>query len=630
MMVSMEVYLRRGQKSLQRLFLEPRLRRLGRVAGWWASGFFLSAASLMGQPQPLAVGLICAVSGWRAFTMALGAIMGYPAFWGLEGGQGIVWSAAGGLMAILVGDREERREAPLMMPVVMAFLVSVTGLIFRFFLEDTTSIAMFALRGVVMFLSAALFTQAFFCRDALTDWLVCGVGVLALAQVGILGFTAAGLLAVYGAFPAAVIGGLALDLAQVTKVPMTAVMAASYFIRMIPFDKKWQGYAAPAASYLLTMVFCGIRDPTPLPGLILGSALGAVLPPKPRLSHRRSGSGAAQVRLELGAEVMNAVQRTILEMEPPPIDRQALLDKAKERACATCSARRSCTQKDGLTFEHLNNPLEADCRKPGRLIPELHRAQEQLRSLTAQRQRQQEYRCALQQQYRFLSSYLRQLADSLPGRHSEAEADFSAEVGVRSRGKHLAKGDVCVAFPGTGCRYYLLLCDGMGTGIGAAQEGQTAGRLLRQMLASGFPAEHVLRTYNSLLALRGAAGAVTIDLAEVRLDTGQAVVYKWGAAPSWLLSRKGAKKIGTATPPPGIQVGGAREQTRKLSLCSGEALILLSDGLDGEGVLSQHSLLPDMPPGELAAEILKLGGGAGEDDATAAVLRLRPTVPHLS
>lgn len=630
MMVSMEVYLRRGQKSLQRLFLEPRLRRLGRVAGWWASGFFLSAASLMGQPQPLAVGLICAVSGWRAFTMALGAIMGYPAFWGLEGGQGIVWSAAGGLMAILVGDREERREAPLMMPVVMAFLVSVTGLIFRFFLEDTTSIAMFALRGVVMFLSAALFTQAFFCRDALTDWLVCGVGVLALAQVGILGFTAAGLLAVYGAFPAAVIGGLALDLAQVTKVPMTAVMAASYFIRMIPFDKKWQGYAAPAVSYLLTMVFCGIRDPTPLPGLILGSALGAVLPPKPRLSHRRSGSGAAQVRLELGAEVMNAVQRTILEMEPPPIDRQALLDKAKERACATCSARRSCTQKDGLTFEHLNNPLEADCRKPGRLIPELHRTQEQLRSLTAQRQRQQEYRGALQQQYRFLSSYLRQLADSLPGRHSEAEADFSAEVGVRSRGKHLANGDVCVAFPGTGCRYYLLLCDGMGTGIGAAQEGQTAGRLLRQMLASGFPAEHVLRTYNSLLALRGAAGAVTIDLAEVRLDTGQAVVYKWGAAPSWLLSRKGAKKIGTATPPPGIQVGGAREQTRKLSLCGGEALILLSDGLDGEGVLSQHSLLPDMPPGELAAEILKLGGGAGEDDATAAVLRLRPTVPHLS
>lgn len=630
MMVSMEVYLRRGQKSLQRLFLQPQLRRLGTVFAWWASGFFLSAASLMGQAQPLAVGLTCAASGWRAFTMALGAMMGYPAFWGLAGGQGIVWSAAGGLMAILVGDRQERRDAPLMMPVVMAFLVSVTGLIFRFFLEDTTSIAMFALRGVVTFLSAALFTQAFYCRDALTDWLVCGVGVLALAQVGILGFTAAGVLAVYGAFPAAVIGGLALDLAQVTKVPMTAVMAASYFIRMIPFDKKWQSYAAPAVSYLLTMVFCGIRDPTPLPGLILGSALGAALPPKPRLSHRRSGSGAAQVRLELGAEVMNAVQRTILELEPPPIDRQALLDKVKERACATCSARRSCTQKDNLRFEHLENPLEADCRKPGRLIPELHRAQEQFRSLTAERQRQQEYRGALQQQYRFLGSYLRQLADSLPGKHKEAEPDFSAEVGVRSRGKHPANGDVCVAFPGTGCRYYMLLCDGMGTGIGAAQEGQTAGRLLRQMLSSGFPAEHALRTYNSLLALRGAAGAVTIDLAEVRLDTGQAVVYKWGAAPSWLLSRKGAKKIGTATPPPGIQVSGAREQTRKLSLCGGEALILLSDGLDGEGVLSQHSLLPDMPPGELAAEILKLGGGAGEDDATAAVLRLRPTVPHLS
>ena len=91
MMVSMEVYLRRGQKSLQRLFLQPQLRRLGTVFAWWASGFFLSAASLMGQAQPLAVGLTCAASGWRAFTMALGAMLGYPAFWGLAGGQGFVW-----------------------------------------------------------------------------------------------------------------------------------------------------------------------------------------------------------------------------------------------------------------------------------------------------------------------------------------------------------------------------------------------------------------------------------------------------------------------------------------------------------------------------------------------------------
>ncbi len=629
MMMSMEVYLRRGQRGLQRLMLTPKIREAGTVLLWWGSGFFLSAASLMHFAQPLAVGLICSGFGWRAFTMALGAMMGYPAFWGLAGSQGIVWAAAGGLMAILVGNREERRDAPLMMPVVMAFLVSVTGLIFRFFLEDTTPIPIFFLRAAVTFLSSALFIQADYCRDALTDWLICGAAVLALAQAGSLGFMAAGILAVYGAFPASVLGGLALDLAQVTKVPMTAVLAASFFVRMIPFDKKWQGYAAPAFCYIATMFFCGVRDLSPLPGLMVGCAIGAILPAKPRIHHRRGSTGVAQVRLELGAEVMGAIQRTILQMEPPPIDRQAILERAVERSCESCSARRTCTQREHLTQEHILNPLETDCRKPGRLIPELHRAQEQLRSLTAERNRQREYRTALLQQYRFLTSYLRQLADKLPGRSEPVEPEFKVEVSVRSQSKEGANGDRLLAFPGPGCKYYLLLCDGMGTGIGAAQEGQTAGRLLRQMLTSGFPAKHALSSYNSLLALRGAAGAVTMDLAEVSLDTGQAVVYKWGAAPSLVLTRKGVKKIGTASPPPGISVGEVREKAEKLSLCRGEVLALLSDGLDGEGI-RDHSLLPDMPPGELAAKILQLGAGAAEDDATVAVLRLRPACPSLS
>ena len=164
----------------------------------------------------------------------------------------------------------------------------------------------------------------------------------------------------------------------------------------------------------------------------------------------------------------------------------------------------------------------------------------------------------------------------------------------------------------------------MGTGIGAAQESQWTGNLVQKMLAAGFPPEHTLRSINSLLALRGAAGAVTLDLAEIRLDTGVVSVYKWGAAPSYLLSRSGSEKIGTASPPPGICVDKTRETVQKLSLCRGEVLILLSDGVDGEGALRQFSLAPDAPPGELAAEILEKGCQDPEDDATAAVIRLRP------
>jgi len=166
----------------------------------------------------------------------------------------------------------------------------------------------------------------------------------------------------------------------------------------------------------------------------------------------------------------------------------------------------------------------------------------------------------------------------------------------------------------------------MGTGLGAAREGQEAGGLLRQMLGAGFPPEHALKTVNSLLALKGAAGAVTMDLAEVSLETGIVHIYKWGAAPSWVLTRRGAEKIGTATPPPGIGVETIRMAVEKLSLRRGELLILLSDGVEGEEIPHLSGISADGPPGMVAAKILEQCCGQGEDDATAAVIRLRPAL----
>lgn len=623
-----ETYLRRGRRSLQRLALDPKTRSIGMVAVFGGSGFLLSAAGLGDSPQPLAMGMICAATGWRALVMSLGAMMGYPAFWGSAGNMGIVWSAAGGLLALLLGKREESREQPLMIPAIAAFLTAVTGLTFRFFLREPLQPVMLCLQIALAFLTGVLFTQAARCRDAVTDWLAMGVAVLALARVRlgplVLGYAAAGLLVVYGAFPAAALAGLALDVAGITAVPMGAVMCLAWFLRMIPFDKRWQHYASPGAACILVMAACGVKDLSPLPGLFLGGAVAALLPPKPEYARRRGETGAAQVRLELGAEVLKTMQQLVLELEPPPVDAQALLCKARDRACGGCSARKNCQQRESLTLHHLDDPLDADCRKQGRLLPELRRAQEQLRSLRADRQRQREYRSALAQQYRFLGDYLRRLSDQLPRRGESIQISFHIEVSARSRGKERANGDRCLAFSGSEGRYYVLLCDGMGTGLGAAQEGQSAADLLRQMLTAGFPADHALRSVNSLLALRGCAGAVTIDLAEVRLDTGHAYIYKWGAAPSWLLTRGKAEKIGTATPPPGLSLEGNAETVEKLSLRRGEVLILLSDGVEaGEG-LRLGELAPDWPPGELAAKILERENGTGEDDATAAVIRLIP------
>lgn len=604
------------------------MRNLAAGLAWGGGGFLLSAGGLGNYPQPVVMGMICGATGWRVVLMTLGAMAGYPTFWGLAGLPGIVWSAAGGLLSLLLGKGSISREQPMMLPILAAFLTGVTELCFCLLIGDATPFPIRCIRVMLTLLTTMLFLQGRYCRDSVTDWLAGGVVVLAAARATLgpfgVGYIAAGALGVGGAFPASVMAGLGLDLAQVTRVPMSAVLCMGWLLRLLPWEKRWQQALAPGTAYLLVSAVCGIWEKEPLPGLILGSGLGLLLPRQGGFSRRRGQTGAAQVRLELGARAMGAVQQLLTELEPPPIDEAALVDKAKHRACSGCGFRKNCRTFRNFSHDLLYDPLDADCRKQNRLLPELQRAREQLKMLKADRKRRWEYRTALLHQYEGMSDYLRLLADRLPRQPSRSRAEFRIEAGARSKGKERANGDSCTAFPGLENCYYILLCDGMGTGLGAAQEGQTASAMLRRMLTAGFPAEHALETMNSLLALRGGAGAVTVDLCQLHLDTGLAELYKWGAAPSYVLDRSGAKKIGTATPPPGISVHKIRRQREKLSLRRGEVLILLSDGVDGEDALGQSELSPDLPPGELAAKLLERGAGNGEDDATAAAIRLRP------
>jgi len=141
---------------------------------------------------------------------------------------------------------------------------------------------------------------------------------------------------------------------------------------------------------------------------------------------------------------------------------------------------------------------------------------------------------------------------------------------------------------------------------------------------AGYPAQYALRSVNSLCTLRGRAGAVTMDLAEFRLDTGKVSVYKWGGAPSWLLLPTGPEQIGVGGMPPGMSVTENRETVDHLTMRRGEMLILLSDGLDAAAALQNSAQLLQDAPGAVAARLLEQGRGDGMDDATAAVIRLDP------
>ena len=627
--------LHRWKRKWRKLWADSRVRLPVEGVGSFLAGLCLSAASLGNQPQPFCPAVLCAgLPGWLPLTYTLGGCLGYWVFWGQNGLQGLIWMAASLPVCMMLGQGN-RKIQPLLSGLA-GLIVAVCGVVFQIWQGEQTAVAMYLLRIVLAAGSTWLLCSAQLRQDPTADWLVMGIGVLALAQLAPvvylnLGFFAAGLMALTAPFPAVAIAGLALDLASVTAVPMTAVMCLAYLVRQISWLPKGGRLLVPGGVYFSVMILCGQTQYWPMPALTLGAAVGLLIPRKGSAYGRRGDLGYLQTRLELVSGVMAQAQQLLQETLVYPMDEGALIARAAERACNTCVHRDECQEAERVRFLPqtvlhqsaitLEN-IPVGCRQPHRLLPELQHGRDQYRLLLADRQRQQEYRSAVVQQYGFLAEYLQELSDNLPRREEEPAARFEPEVAVCSRGKETVNGDRCLWFAGTRNRYYVLLCDGMGTGEGAAYEAKTAGNMLRRMLMAGYPSSYALQSLNSLCVLRGSAGAVTVDLVEADLVTGRASLYKWGAAPSWLLGRAGPEKVGREGPPPGLSLEQTQATVDRFTMQNGVPLVLLSDGVDGNSAMDGLEGDYDQPAGFLAALILEAGYTEVPDDATAAVLRL--------
>ena len=623
------------RRRLGKLIVSQPGRVAGTAAGWFLGGFALAAASVERSFQPLALGLVCACrGGWRAAAAAAGGVLGYLWFWGTGAWQGVFWMLGGLVISLLLGDRGISQRQVLMLPACAAVVAAGGGVLFLFRYGDETPVPIYLLRVGLALAATLIFRLWLERRGSWADWLAQGLLVLSLAQITVLGVNlghmAAGYLGAQGALASAVMAGLGLDLAQTRPIGMTGVLCLGFCLRLIPNRPRWLDAAAPAMAYVPVMVLSGRFDLSPLPGLLLGGAVRLLLPGLGKLEprRRRGEAAVAQLRLEQMAAALRHMEQTLLLTAPVKPDRAAVADRAQRAACDFCPERRGCRGRlEPLPDKLLEQPglseddLPKGCKKPNRLLYELRRGQEQLRRMKGDRRRLESYQCAARDQYAFLADFLQNLSEELGSKRDYRPPRFTPEVALSSRSHREENGDQCVWFPGTGNDYYILLCDGMGTGTGAAHESREAASVLKQMLRAGFPAEYALRSFNSLAVLRELGGCTTVDLVRIQLDTGRGTIYKWGAASSYLLKNGQLRKIGTASPPPGLSVYG-RETVDRLSLGGGEVLILLSDGAGEDMLLRTAWTAPEPSPGEMAAAIVEHGAKEG-DDATVAVVRLR-------
>jgi len=623
----------------------PVVEAAGKCLGAAAVSFLLSGVSVGDSFLPLSVSLTAALGlGLPAFGAYLGGCVGYGVFFGLDAAMEPM---AAGLLVVaclcIFGDQiaaDNRWFAP----TCAALFTAIIGLLF---LLQSRFLPKYLWRYLLRVGAAALGADCFRSANR-TQRLLLPVCLCAgLCSVRPFGFpvgliagcaVAASAAGSSMALTAAVFCGLALDLcwaggsctAVLTLAALACRRSEPWYLRLL----LW--YAPTVLGILLTGT-----DPLLLAAAMAGAFLSLAIPTD-RLFARPLPPRQNDPRLALAAGLLEQLSRcmSLTRADKPDPETNTVFDRAADRVCRMCSLWETCWETElQETCDTLNRAAPAmmtrgkalredfpatftgRCRHWEGFLTAVNRELDDLACRRQYRSRIRESRAVLAQQYGVLS---KALAKSGP---EEAEAfRFRPELGFRSRGRHsdTPSGDRGASFR-VGKWFYLLLCDGMGTGTAASAEAGAAIGILRTLLQSGIDPEDALCLLNGIYILRDDGGFATVDLLQTDLVTGEGRLYKWGGAPSYLKRKGEVEKIGTAAPPPGLGVGEDHHpEGARLSLSRGEMLVLVSDGAGGEAAERFIGQYGGLSPKELASGIVSCAAPQDEDDRTAAVLTLRP------
>lgn len=397
-----------------------------------------------------------------------------------------------------------------------------------------------------------------------------------------------------------------------------------------------------------------LGDLTLLPSLLPGVLLSLLFPRGIITGQEREALEEAatlvEERLSYGQQ---ALSRLYFALEPDPeqsMTRQQILDRATGRVCRKCSRYHSCwtrgseetyrlfhqamntiSQRGKALREDFPEEFAEDCRQMDGLLLSINEQLDTLAMEAQARTRVEELKTIVGRNLLHISKIFEESAGILSHVPRVPQEAFSAEVGVFARGRGGSKvsGDRGVCFQTPDGRFFAILCDGAGTGTDGAKESLLAVDALSGLIQSGMPTEHAMEILNGFYVLRDGDSFSTMDILELNLITGQAALYKWGSAPSYVRSSGVVQKVGTAAPPPGLGVGSPfGGEILRLSLWGGDLVVLMSDGVvrpetedllrtyEGDNVKELSTLLVNTA--------LKAGG---EDDMTAAVIRLDALKP---
>ncbi len=609
--------------------------------GFFALSFLLCGVSSGFGAVPLGICPLTVCPAGLLFPCTVGAICGYGLFWGFGASIGNYAILALTLCTRVLFPKRKQRSITRIVYIIGSVAIGSLSVIATGFQPKSMlhwSIQAFVASGSVYMLQLAAEGNNT-ARLGIGLLIILGIHHISLpggsAAICVLAWICA---APQGLFTSCVLsGGLAL------LVPNTAALCAVF-----PIAASGSRLAKEKSPLLRCILECSIfllagyrlnNLYLSLYGFI-GALLAVFLSPEkffPAATTQKPKSiTPIQQELTQAAQAMEQAAKMLKTPEKnQKIELDLILESVSAQVCRSCAKNNSCPaaaqmlQEDSelLSFDKdvdmqtLPASFRTRCLHPEAFLTGINDALADSMARRRFTRRLNDARSASCEQYTLMSSFLMHLSDRLYA--PEPVENYSVELSVQAtgRGGSTASGDRGAAFAGTGGNYYVLLCDGMGTGNSAAKESESASQLLRLLLLSGMEPVNALRSLNDIYLLRDNGCFSTVDLLCIDRTSGNATLYKWGAAPSYLKRTKGARSLGGTTLPPGTGEDSDMEILR-FSLEHGSTLLLMSDGLNGKETRQRLEACRSLHPRDLTAAIFA-GRQAPEDDCTAVAVRLR-------
>lgn len=191
-------------------------------------------------------------------------------------------------------------------------------------------------------------------------------------------------------------------------------------------------------------------------------------------------------------------------------------------------------------------------------------------------------------------------------------------------------GDTHSAIRLSGNKIMFALCDGMGSGEKAEKISNLSISLIENFYKAGFSDDIILSSANKLLTLSQEERFSALDICVVDLSTGTADLIKIGSSASVLKRADKVESFIASSLPLGI-LEEIKPSIFKLALCSGNMLVLSSDGVvdsfeNAESFASFVNNISSFNPQDVSEQILnraiKNNSDAPKDDMTVLVLKL--------